>query len=68
MAEHNRKRVEHGASKNDERQSSIGNQQQTAQTGGQNNGGSNIKDQEDEYTKDLSRSGRQHSSNRKGDR
>jgi hypothetical protein len=45
--------------------SSIGNQQGTAQTGAQNAGGENIDQEEDQYTEDLKRSGQRHSSNRK---
>jgi hypothetical protein len=44
---------------------SIGNQQQTSQTGAQNAGGENIDEQEDQYTEDLRRSGDRNSSNRK---
>ncbi|HEY0066330.1 MAG TPA: hypothetical protein VGB46_03170 [Flavisolibacter sp.] len=45
--------------------SSIGNQQGTAQTGAQNGGGENIDREEDNYTEDLQRSGQRNSSNRK---
>lgn len=44
---------------------SIGNQQQTSQTGAQNAGGENIDQEEDNYTEDLRRSGDRNSSNRK---
>lgn len=49
------------------RQGSIGNQQQTSQTGAQNSGGENIDEQEDQYTDDLRQSGDRNSSNRKTD-
>lgn len=35
----------------------IGNQQGTSQTGGQNSGGRNRMDEEDEFSRDLKRSG-----------
>jgi hypothetical protein len=44
---------------------SIGNQQQTSQTGAQNAGGENIDQEEDQYTEDLRQSGDRNSSNRK---
>ncbi len=45
--------------------SSIGNQQQTTQTGAQNNRGDNVDQEEDQYTEDLRKSGDRLSSNRK---
>lgn len=45
--------------------SSVGNQQQTTQTGAQNAGGENIDREEDQYTDDLRQSGDRNSSNRK---
>lgn len=45
--------------------SSVGNQQQTTQTGAQNNRGENIDREEDQYTDDLRQSGDRNSSNRK---
>lgn len=45
--------------------SSVGNQQQTTQTGAQNNRGENIDREEDQYTDDLQQSGDRNSSNRK---
>ena len=47
------------------RQESIGNQQDTIQTGGQSGGGDNIDQEEDNYTEDLRQSGDRNSSNRK---
>ena len=44
---------------------SIGNQQQTTQTGAQNAGVEHTDQQEDNYTEDLRRSGGRTSSNRK---
>ncbi|HEU4903738.1 MAG TPA: hypothetical protein VFT06_13125 [Flavisolibacter sp.] len=67
MAEHNKRHNETGSNReqNSSREGSIGNQQQTSQTGAQNNRGDNIDQQEDEYTKDLNHSGDRNSSNRK---
>ena len=50
------------------RNSSIGNQQKTTQTGAQNAGGENIDPEEDQYTEDLRQSGDRESSNRKKER
>ena len=44
---------------------SVGNQQQTSQTGAQNGGGENIDREDDQYTEDLQQSGDRNSSNRK---
>lgn len=68
MAENNNRNQSSGqgseqASRQDK--PSIGNQQETTQTGAQNNGGTNITDHNDEYTKDLRQSGDRSSSNRK---
>lgn len=67
MAENNKRHNEAGANReqNKIREGSIGNQQQTSQTGAQNNRGDNIDQQEDQYSKDLNRSGDRNSSNRK---
>ncbi|MBB1284500.1 hypothetical protein HRH25_08960 [Flavisolibacter sp. BT320] len=43
--------------------SSVGNQQQTTQTGAQNNRGENIEQEEDQYSEDLRKSGDRLSSN-----
>lgn len=45
--------------------SSIGNQQQTTQTGAQNNRGENVDQEEDQYSEDLRNSGDRLSSNRR---
>ncbi len=55
----------HEHSNRKEQGSSIGNQQNTAQTGAQNAGGENIDQEEDQYTDDLRQSGQRTSSNRK---
>jgi hypothetical protein len=65
MADNNRKQSEQDNKEDNSRQSSVGNQQQTTQTGAQNAGGQNIDEQEDQYTDDLQRSGDRSSSNRK---
>jgi hypothetical protein len=67
MAENNKRNNQAGSNseQNATRDGSIGNQQQTSQTGAQNAGGENIDEQEDQYTDDLQRSGDRNSSNRK---
>ena len=66
MEENNKRH--NGAGSNSEQSAtnkeSIGNQQQTTQTGAQNAGGENIDEGEDQYTDDLRRSGDRNSSNR----
>jgi hypothetical protein len=47
------------------REESIGNKQETAQTGGQNAGGRNRDREDDQYTDDLRKSGNRNSSNTK---
>ena len=67
MAENNKRHNEAGANReqNKSREGSIGNQQQTSQTGAQNNRGDNIDQEDDQYTQDLNRSGDRTSSNRR---
>ena len=65
--EENNKRYNQAGSNSEQsatNKESIGNQQQTAQTGAQNAGGENIDQGEDQYTDDLQRSGDRNSSNR----
>lgn len=56
----------HGPRKNSP-DNSIGNKQGTTQTGGQNSGGENRDQREDQYTKDLRKSGDRTSSNKKNE-
>jgi hypothetical protein len=64
MADYNnREKDNNGHAKNSG--DSIGNQQNTAQTGAQNAGGENIDAEEDQYTDDLRNSGDRNSSNRR---
>ena len=66
MAENNNRNSEQqGNDQQMDNQSSVGNQQKTAQTGAQNGGGENIDREEDQYTEDLQQSGDRNSSNRK---
>jgi hypothetical protein len=67
MAENNNRNQSsgQGSEQNARHDSSIGNQQATTQTGAQNAGGENIDQEEDQYTKDLQRSGDRNSGNRK---
>lgn len=64
MAENNRNQ-ENQVARNRKTHETIGNQQQTTQTGAQNNGGENIDQRSDRYTEDLRESGNRSSSNRK---
>jgi hypothetical protein len=64
MAENNRQQGNTDSSRG-RQDNSMGNQQQTAQTGSQNGGGENIDQQEDQFTEDLRQSGDRNSSNRK---
>ena len=67
MAEdnNNRKGHEKESELSSRRDTQIGNQQGTAQTGAQNAGGENIDQEEDQYSDDLRQSGDRNSSNRK---
>ena len=65
MAEKDRNRNEQDRKQGNQDQTSIGNQQKTSQTGAQNAGGENIDRDEDQYTKDIRKSGDRNSSNRK---
>ena len=67
MADENKRNKQAGSNSEREgsKEGSIGNQQYTTQTGAQNNRGDNIDQEEDQYTKDLDRSGDRNSSNRK---
>ncbi len=57
----------HENSNRKEQGSSIGNRQNTTQTGAQNAGGESIDREEDQYTDDLRNSGQRTSSNRKNE-
>jgi hypothetical protein len=63
MAENNRPNQTQDNQQNESH--SVGNQQQTAQTGGQNNRGENVSSPDDEFAEDLRQSGDRNSSNRK---
>lgn len=67
MTENNKSNNQTGANSEQtaSREGSIGNQQQTSQTGAQNGGGENIDQEEDQYTDDLRNAGDRNSSNRK---
>jgi hypothetical protein len=65
MEQNNRKQGDQEPNQSGKEESNIGNQQGTAQTGAQNAGGSDIHEQDDQYTEDLRQSGDRNSSNRK---
>ena len=70
MAEDNNNRGRSRENENElasRRDSNLGNQQGTTQTGAQNAGGENIDQGEDQYTEDIRRSGQRNSSNTKSE-